>query len=216
MSAPPDTVIETTKVREVAGVLESRKQIEEAVDALLLAGFDRADIDLMASWDAVRQKLGDVYAPATELADIPRVPRRAFIARADAAGVFAVTLGLLTFIGATAAALGVVASGGALALAAAAAIAGGATAGSAGALLFHRFLSRDEANELETQLAAGGLVLWARVRSPEREDKAQQILLDHGARAVRVHEIKLEKRLEDIPLSSLLIEPQAFQSADTD
>jgi hypothetical protein len=141
-----------------------------------------------------------LYAPATELADIPRLPRRAFIARADAAGVFAVTLGLLTFIGATAAALGVVASGGALALAAAAAIAGGATAGSAGALLFHRFLSRDEANELETQLAAGGLVLWARVRSPEREDKAQQILLDHGARAVRVHEIKLEKRLEDIPL----------------
>jgi hypothetical protein len=55
-------------------------------------------------------------------------------------------------------------------------------------------------------MAAGGLVLWVRVRSPEREEKAQQILLSHGAEAVRVHEIDIEKRLEDLPLSSLLNE----------
>jgi hypothetical protein len=81
MIAPSDTIIETIKVREVAGVFDSREQIEDAVDALLLASFDRADIDLMASWDAVRQKLGDVYVPATELADVARVPRRAFVFR---------------------------------------------------------------------------------------------------------------------------------------
>src|SRR5258706_10942887 len=173
MSAPSDTIIETIKVREVAGVFDSREQIEDAVDALLLASFDRADIDLMASWDAVRQKLGDVYVPATELADVARVPRRAFVFRDEVSGVLVGTVGLLTYLGATVAALGVVASGGALALAAAAAAAGGGATGGVGAFLIHRFLSRDRAKELETLLAAGGLVLWIRVRSPDREEKAQ-------------------------------------------
>ena len=56
-------------------------------------------------------------------------------------------------------------------------------------------------------MALGGLVLWVRVRSPEREEKAQQILREHGAEAVRVHEIEIDKRFEDIPLSSLVLDP---------
>jgi hypothetical protein len=50
---------------------------------------------------------------------------------------------------------------------------------------------------------ADALVLWVRVRSPRSEETARRILVTHGARAVRVHEIPLEKRLEDAPLSSL-------------
>jgi hypothetical protein len=56
-------------------------------------------------------------------------------------------------------------------------------------------------------MAAGGLVLWVRVRSPELEEKAQYILKDHGAEAVRVHEIEIQKRFEDMPLSSLVLDP---------
>jgi hypothetical protein len=69
------------------------------------------------------------------LADIPKVPRRAFVAREDTRLVTANIAGILTYIGATAAALGVVASGGTLLLAVAAAAAGGATAGGIGALI---------------------------------------------------------------------------------
>jgi hypothetical protein len=205
MNGSRDTVLERVRVREVAGVFRSRDALDAAVDALLLAGFDRADIDLMAGLDAVREKLGGVYVPVEELPDVPHVPRRAFIAREDIAVPLAGVAGILTFVGATAAALGVVASGGALALAAAAAAAGGVAGGGLGALIAHS-LGRKQAEELEAQMAAGGLVLWVRVRSPDREEKAQQILLSHGAEAVRVHEIDIEKRLEDLPLSSLLNE----------
>jgi hypothetical protein len=198
---------ERIKVREVAGVFRSREPLEAAVEALLLAGFDRADIDLMAGIDAVRQRLGTVYVPAEELADVPDAPREAFVAREEVTGALADAAGILTFIGATAAAYGVVASGGALALAVAAAAAGGlAAAGGAGALIA-RFLGREQARELQAQMAAGGLVLWVRIRSPEREHKAQQILKDHGAEAVRVHEIEIQKRFEDIPLGSLVLDP---------
>ena len=56
-------------------------------------------------------------------------------------------------------------------------------------------------------MATRGLILWVRVHSPEREELAQQILQEQGARAVRVHEIEIEKRPEDIPLSSLRPDP---------
>jgi hypothetical protein len=201
-----DGVVERVKVREAAGVFHSRETLDAAVDALLQAGFDRADIDLMAGVDAVREKLGSVYVALEELPDVPGVPRRAFVAREDLAIPVALAAGFLTFIGATAAALGVVASGGALALAAAAAGLSGAAGGGLAALLV-RLLGRKQARELEAQMAAGGLVLWVRVRSPDREDRARRILRDHGAEAVRVHEIEIEKRLEDLPLSSLRPDP---------
>jgi hypothetical protein len=201
MSSQSDGVIERVKVREVAGVFRSRESLDAAVDALLLAGFDRADIDLMAGADAMLEKLGGIYAPAEELADVPDAPRRAYVARGEVAGPLAFVAGALVYFSAAAAAIGIVASGGALALALVAAGAGGA-----GALLASH-LGREQAEELEALMAAGGLVLWVRVRSPDREEQAQQILRDHGAEAVRVHEIEIDKRLEDLPLSSLRPDP---------
>jgi hypothetical protein len=206
MRDPGDSTGTRIKVREVAAVFRSRQALDEAVDALLLAGFDRADIDLMASVEAVRQKLGGIYAPAEELADVPDVPRRAFTTREDVVIPLANVAGILTYIGATAAALGVVASGGALALAAVAAAAGGVAGGGLGALIA-RSLGRQEAQALEEAIGKGGLVLWVRVRSPEREAKAQEILREHGGEAVRVHEIEIDKRFEDMPLSSLVVDP---------
>jgi hypothetical protein len=56
-------------------------------------------------------------------------------------------------------------------------------------------------------MAKRGLILWVRARSPEQETLAQEILLAHGAQAVRVHEIDLEKRPEDLPLGSVRPDP---------
>ena len=206
MAEKSDTVIERVKVREVAGVFRSRETLDAAVDALLLAGFDRSDIDLMASVDAVRDKLGGVYAPVEELADVPDVPRQAFIAREDITLTLGGIAGILTYIGATAAAFGVVASGGALALAAAAATLGGTLGGGLGAFIAHT-LGQKQARQLDAQLAAGGFVLWIRVHSLDKEEKAKTILRNHRAEAVRVHEIEITKSLKDIPLSSLRPDP---------
>ena len=206
MNGPSDMVIEWVKVREVAGVFRSPDALDAAADALLRAGFDRADIDLMAHSDTIREKLGGVYAPAEELADMPDVPRRAFVAHEDVATTTALVAGALSYIGAAAAALGIVASGGTLALALAAAAAGGVAGGGVAALI-SRVLGAERAGELETLMAVGGLVLWVRIRTPEQEEKAQRILLEHGAEAVRVHEIEIDKRLEDLPLASLRPDP---------
>ena len=206
MSEPAAATEERIKVREVTGVFHSRDDLETAVGALLEEGYDRADIDIMAGADAIVQKLGGIYASTEELADVPEAPRRAFRAREDVTVPLAGAAGILTYIGATVAALGVVASGGALAAAVAAAAAGGAAAGGIGALIA-RSLGQEEAKELEDQIALGGLVLWVRVRSPEQEEKAQQILRQQGAEAVRVHEIEIDKRFEGSPLDSVVLDP---------
>jgi hypothetical protein len=200
MTAASDTVIDRAKVREVAAVFRSREALDATVAALLTAGFDRADIDLMASVDAVRQKLGGVYVPAEELADMAKTPRQAFLPKEGLVGPLAGAVGILTFLGATAAAIGVAASGGAIAMAAA----GGGLATGGLAAVIARALGRKHARALEAQIEAGGLVLWVRVHSPEQEAKAQEVLIASGGEAVRVHEIEIEKRLEDLPLSSLI------------
>jgi hypothetical protein len=199
MSNPSDIVVETTRVREVAGVFHTRAALESAAEDLLLNGFDRADVDLMATPDAVRKKLDRIYVEAEELPDIPDVPRQAYIARDDAAGAVAVTAGLLASVAATAGAFAIVASGGALAIALAAGAGGGAAA------LLARHLGRQRAQELEAHMKKDGLVLWVRVRSPDREEQAQEILRKHGAEAVRVHEIEIAKHLDEIPFSSRLV-----------
>jgi hypothetical protein len=110
MTGPVAATGERIKVREVTGVFHSREALETAVGALLEAGFDRADIDIMAGVDAVVEKLGGIYAPAHVLAEAPQAPRQAYRAREDVTVPLAGAAGILTYIGATAAALGVVAS----------------------------------------------------------------------------------------------------------
>jgi hypothetical protein len=207
MAEPSENVVERVNVREVAAVFRSHTALEQAVDALLIDGFDRADIDLMASADAVREKLGDVYASPEKLTEVPPTLRREFIAREDRTDLVAGVAGILTYIGATASAVGVVASGGALALAVAAAAAGGAATGALGFALARQLLGRAASDELEQALDTGGLVLWVRVRSPEQEERAQRILREHGGEAVRVHEIEIEKRTDEIPLSTINPDP---------
>jgi hypothetical protein len=199
-------VIEQVRVREAGGVFRSREALEAAAEALRLAGFDRADIDILADADAVRRKLRAPYIAAEDLADAPHAPRRAFMAREDVALAVSGIAGILIYIGATVAALAILSTGGARAWATVVAV-GIAAAGGIGASVVIRFLERQQAEQLDRNTIADGLILWVRVRSPDREERAQQILREWGGQAIRVHEIEIDKRLEDLPLSNLRPDP---------
>jgi hypothetical protein len=204
MNRSSDTVIERVRIREVAGIFRSRDALDAAVDALLESGFDRVDIAL-SSRHAVREKLG-IDVPAEEIPEIPGAPRRPFLGPEDVTLVAGMGVGILMFIGAALGAFAVTASGGSSAAAALAALVGGTVVGSIGACIV-RGLRRQHAPEIDIPNIVGELVLFVRVRSTEREAKAQEILAAHGAEAVRVHEIAIDKRLQDIPLSSLRVDP---------
>jgi hypothetical protein len=201
MNERSDTVIERVRVREVAGVFASRDALDAAVETLLEAGFDRSDIDVMLGTD-----WAGPYVDAKELADVPWAPRQAYVERADVSAIEAMGIAILSFAAAAAATFAVLASGGSGARAGVWAL-GAAAVGAATGYLIVRSFRRKKEERIAQARMLGGLILWVRVRSPEREERAQAILSGHGAEAVRTHEIEIHKRAEDLPLSSLRPDP---------
>jgi hypothetical protein len=203
----PDTVLGRTRVREVTGVFHSRAALDVAAGELLLMGFDRADVDVVAGLDEIRKRLGAPYVASEELADVPRTPRRPFIAREDVSTFNVVVASVLGAAASMATAYFVLARGAGGAEAAVAAALVGIVVAGASILLVARIFGRDEARGLDNLMATRGLILWVRVRSPEQEALAQEILQAHRAQAVRVHEIEIEKHPEDLPLGTVRPDP---------
>lgn len=66
-------------VPEAVGVFDSWTTLQAAMYDLLIAGFSRFDISMLANEDAVREKLGDRFWSSKGLEDNPDVPRSAFV-----------------------------------------------------------------------------------------------------------------------------------------
>jgi hypothetical protein len=178
----------TAKVREAVGVFRDENSLESTVDELLVCGFDRADISLLAGQEAVERELGHRYERVTELEDDPRAPRLAYADIHSRNEGKASMVGALAYVGAIAATGMVVASGGTLALAVAAAAMAGGGGGMIGAILARNMESR-HAKWLQHQLDEGGLLLWVRVTDEKTERCAVEALRRHSADDVHVHEL---------------------------
>lgn len=197
---------ETAMVREAVGVFHDQDSLENAVEDLMSAGFDRSELSLLASEQAVEQKLGHAYQKVQELEDDAAVPRAAFVGNHSLAIGRTGIVGGLAYVGAMVATGAVVASGGSVA----AVIAAAALAGGGGGLLgglAARFLGRDRARNLQHQLDHGGVLLWVRVRDAARERRALDILERSGADDVHVHELPASELPADNPLSGVELDP---------
>ena len=207
MHASSDDILDLVRTREVTGVFHSRKALDATVQDLLLADVDRADIDVSASVDELQRRLNYSAIPAPDLADIPTAPRQPYVGEDDVLGTDAVVGSVAGCAAAVGVAFYLVAQGmqpisvGILAVLSGIIVAGVAV------LWARRRLQRERAQGLEKLSEAQGLLIWVRVRSPEQEAQAQEILVRHGAEAVHVHEIDLAKRPEDLPLQSLRPDP---------
>ncbi|MFN3348558.1 hypothetical protein [Pseudorhodoplanes sp.] len=204
---PKSDILAAVRVREVVGLVKSRDTLDRLVDELTNAGFDRADIDLMASRTTIMRELKVYYNDPVAAAEVSDAPRRDLIKTDDKVSTTALVFGTLVTIGTLGATLPIVASGGALAAVAAAALAGGATGAGLAGILRTRLLSSGDGVDLEDELRLGGIVVLVRVRNPEAEVKAQQIMRRHGVEKIHVHEVELKKTLADIPLSSINPDP---------
>src|SRR5512144_1711257 len=195
-----ETAVEkSTPCREAVGVFHQWADLRAAVDELLLNGFDRADVSMLAGEQVVQRKLGHVYEKVNELEDDANAPRIAFVGRDSLTEGKASAIGTLGYVGAAAAVGAVVASGGALAWVLLAAAAGGGGGAAVGSLLA-RAMGRGRAKDTEAQINKGGLLLWVRTCSTDRERRATEILKKHGAEDVHVHSFEGAKVPEFDPL----------------
>src|SRR3979409_1119699 len=83
MHGMSDDILDQVRSREVTGVFHSRKALIAAAEELLLAGFDRADIDVSASFDELQRRLNYASIPPPELADVPIAPRQPLVDESD-------------------------------------------------------------------------------------------------------------------------------------
>ncbi len=171
-------------VREAVAVLEDVGELETVVEELRAAGFAEDEISLLAAHETVERKLGHVYRRVEELEDDSAAPRTAFVSLKELGEREDRVASVLTILPTLIAAGTVVASAEVVAVVVGATIAG-ATLGTA---LSH-FMSKRHAEWLQEQLNRGGLLLWVRTPTPERERQAIEILTHHAVHDVHVHEI---------------------------
>ncbi len=177
-----------TIVREVVGVFHDERSLQNAVDELLVAGFDRSSLSLLASAHAVEEKLGHKYDKVADLEDDPSVPRIAYMGKDSRVEGESAVVGGLAYVGALGAVGAIVASGGTIAAALIGAAAAGGLGAAVGAVLA-KFLDRHHAHYLQEQLDRGGLLLWVSVRTARWENTARGILTRCGAEDVHMHDL---------------------------
>ncbi|WP_192362968.1 hypothetical protein [Mesorhizobium mediterraneum] len=173
---------------EVVGVLPDQNELEATVDELLLSGFDRQQISVLASWPARSDSIsGAIDIPAAgEWEDDPRTRFGSLIFSASRTEFGAATVGIPVYVASIGGYAAVVASGGSLALALAAILLVGTT-GATPVGFLARTIARPHSDAIAAQIGQGGLLLWAQVKRLGQVATAIQALNGHRARHVHVH-----------------------------
>jgi hypothetical protein len=172
-------------VTEAVAVFHDVSDLDAAVEELRAAGFEKDDISLLATEQAVNRKLGHRYERVEELEDDPAAPRVAYRTRASLGESEDRLIGSLTYLPAVVAAGTVVASAGVVA----AAVTGTAIAGALLGTVLSHWLDQSHAEHLQEQLDRGGLLLWVRTPDPETQQRALAILTRHSAHDVHIHRL---------------------------
>lgn len=173
--------------REVVGVFADEPSLRAAADALLIAGFDRAALALLAGERQVEARLGHPCDDIAELEDDPIVPTRHYVGIDSRIEGEAAIVGGCVYVAAILAVGTVVAADGSTMAALVAAALAGAIAGLAGFGLV-RWLQRRHSRHLMKQIRRGGIPLWVHVNGAAQEERASDILRRHGAGHVHAHD----------------------------
>lgn len=193
-------------VREAVALFDTEPALTNAVDRLEAAGLDRAEISVLAANSKSRKSLGQKFAPADQLAEDASAPRDAPTSTDSLTEIEAAAVGLPTYVGGVGGMFAVVASGGSLALALPVAIAAGLAGGGLGLVAAYA-IARNHRKAVREQLENGGLLLWARTSSPDREKQVVDILNEAGGRNVHVHDLTLRWGIEEMPLAHAQPDP---------
>jgi hypothetical protein len=187
----------TSTVREAVAVFKTHDDLEAAIDDLLTHGFDRAELSVLASEEAVKNQLGHAYRSVRDLEDDASVPQVAYVSSEAIGDAEGAVLGGLVYVGALAGMIPVFASGGALLAGLLAATIGGGAGAAVGSVL-STLIDRHHADYIDAQLQHGGLLLWVRTWNEADEQMAIRILSAHSGSDVHLHGLpELHPALED-------------------
>ena len=194
-----DPAISTYEVREVIAGFHAAKAFEDAVAKLESSGFKRDSINMLASHDAVKRKLGGHFAANTKIDEDESLPQPIYDDKHDVTSEKRLAVGVPVYIGGLAAGLAVVATGGTLAFAGLIAAAGASVGAGIGSLIA-RSIGKHHAEFLEKQLSMGALMVMVEVDGSEAEAKAISVLKATGGENVHAHSLTRYAVFDEKPL----------------
>jgi hypothetical protein len=197
--------------REVVGVFSDPETMDRAVTQLGVAGFAHAAISVLGLDKDGSFNVAPMSGSSRDIADNPAAPQGTYISEGTRNEGEAVAVGVPLTIGGFAGAWAVAAAGGALIAAIGATVVGGVVGAGLGALLF-RAVAYKRAENIETQLAKGGMVLWVTTPDAAAEERATEVLTRCGAKDVHSHTIAREWGVDDAPLHNF--QPDPFLAAE--
>lgn len=170
-------------IGNVVGVFASADTLEGAAEDLMSHGFDRAQLSILGTDQAVAEHYGMRPPPLKALMDDPQAPRLPYIDHHELAigqgalvsAPFYVTGVLITLM--------MAASGAAMLWSVLAGLLGGFCASLFG-LLFARRVGRATATKIQGELNRGGVVLWVTAAERDAAARAMRILKRHGGQLV--------------------------------
>lgn len=161
--------------RRVAGTFFSGNKLDSAIRSLLDNGFNKDQIDLLCTEEAVREKLKEDYICISAIADDEDATR--FVEKEGTASTVSATIGGLSLAGGAIGGGAIIASAGLLGGPVAVATAASTVAGGLGALA-GAFISKSDVDILQDELDAGHIVLLVQTQEGRQKDIAQRILTE--------------------------------------
>ncbi|MBS7545442.1 hypothetical protein [Ancylobacter oerskovii] len=171
---------------EAVGLFASAQELERAVKDLETAGFDRSELSILASEDAIRRRLGRGWLATGELADQFAVPRSSHEESESLAEARGGIVAAAAYVPAMVGGVIMAASGGTMLAVVAVALASCGIGGAVG-LWLARMFGREHATAIAGHLRNGGLLLWVYTRDAAHEARALDLLRAAGATDVHLH-----------------------------
>jgi hypothetical protein len=181
-------VVPNTGNREALGLFNDFNSMQEAIKELEATAFPRDAISILGHRHILEERYGVAQSSNNPYAaeDDPYAPRTAPVRSEEQTIGASVLVGCAAYIGVVAAGLMIGPASVPITLMAIA-LGGGGGAAVAAALVSR--LKHQYDVDIHEQIAKGGLLLWVRTPTPERETLACDILMRHNAHDVHVHEI---------------------------
>jgi hypothetical protein len=174
-------------IREIVGVFHDAGALRKAADELMVGGFDRSELSMLGSRKTVEEKLGSASQGAANLEDNPRVPMQAYMGTDSLTEAKGLIVGVPAFIGVCAAAAPAIAHGASMTMVIVWAVIG-AIAGLILGTVTMKTIGNKTSAYLQGQIKSGGILLWVRTATPDKEKKASEIMKGAGAADVHVHD----------------------------
>jgi hypothetical protein len=166
--------------REIVAIFRSPQRLDAAVSDLCSAGWDRAELSLLGP----QEHLAPGKNSAEQATD-PSAPRTPVFSDSDARQERTLAASLAGVVAGFIASGAIVATGGTAVVALIGAAAAGGSGVAAGEFI-GRMFNKNMTEPMEDQIAQGGIVLWALLRSADQESQARAILAKHDAADIHV------------------------------